>query len=148
MSYSDFLIKVGSDGTISNTYIKKGSYKAVCERIIAGQYPDGLGVDHFEVLPYRKLNVELSISECPEEDYEEILTIIRSNFINLNKENILVTAFVQKLGKYITQECMFYDETPSVYAIVGGRLVYQSAKFSFKGIGGPVDLTLPESEET
>lgn len=148
MSYSDYLIKVGSDGTLPNTYIKRGSYKAVCEKIISGQYADGLGVEHFEVLPYRKLKVEISISDCPEEIYEELLTTIRSNFINLNKENILVTAFVPKLGKHVTQECIFNDESPNVYAIVGSRLVYQSIKFVFNGIGGAVDLTVPESEET
>ncbi len=137
-----FLLKVGNS-EIPNVYISKGTYKAACDKIIAGSYQDCEGTDHFDVYQNRKLNVELKISDCTEDIYTSILSLIRANFLNVNEENIIVTAWVPKLGTHVVQECIFEDVSPNIYAIVNGKLIYQDITLKFNGKGGAVNLTPP-----
>ena len=137
-----FLLKVGSS-EIPNTYINKGTYKSSCDKILAGSHQDADGVDHFDVMKNRKLNVELKITDCPEDIYLSIINLIRSNFINMYEENVIVTAYVPKLGAHVVQECVFEDTSPNIYAIVNGKIIYQDITLKFNGKGGPVNLTPP-----
>lgn len=138
-----FLLKVGSS-EIPNVYISKGTYKSSCDKIIAGSHQDADGVDHYDVYKNRKLNVELKISDCTEDIYLNIISHIRANFINQYEENVLLTAYVPKLGSYVVQECVFEDASPDIYAIVNGKIIYQNIVLKFNGKGGPVNLTPPE----
>ena len=137
-----FLLKVGSS-EIPNVYISKGTYKSSCDKIIAGSHQDANGVDHFDVLKNRKLNVELKISDCSEDTYQSLINLIRSNFINVYEENVILTAYVPKLGAHVVQECVFEDASPNIYAIVNGKIIYQDITLKFNGKGGAVNLTPP-----
>lgn len=137
-----FLLKVG-DSEIPNKYISKGTYKASVEKIIADSYQDGVGTDHFDVYPNRKLKVELKLSDCDEDTYLNIISLIRANFLNVNEENIIVTAWVPKLGAHVVQECIYEDASPNIYAISKGKIIYQDITLKFNGKGGAVNLTPP-----
>lgn len=137
MALGSYLIKAGAT-EIPAAYIAKGSYKAQLDKIVKGQYQDGNGVDHYEVLPYRKLNVSLEIPNCDATTYESIVNIVKNAFISANEENLLLTAWVPKRAAYVTQEVVFEDESPSIYAIRNGKIYYDKVKLTFKGKGGAV----------
>lgn len=138
-----YLLKVGN-AEIPNKYISRGTYKSSCDKIVAGSHQDADGIDHFDVLKNRKLNVELKISDCTEDIYLDIISRIRANFVNVYEENVLITAFVPKLGTHVVQECVFEDASPDIHAIVNGKIIYQNIVLKFNGKGGPVNLTPPE----
>lgn len=137
MSYANYLIKVGGSA-IPNQYIKSGTYAADVEKQVVGSYTDANGVDHFETLPYKKLNVELSISDCDAEIYESIISLIRSAIINQAEDNLIISAYVPRLNNYVTQEVIFECDMPKVHGIRNGRIIYQDVTFTFRGKGGAV----------
>lgn len=131
LTTSDYIIKLGSSTKIPNRYIAKDSYKAEYSRVVANSFTNANGATVERYYPNQKLTVTFQTSHLTKSMYDTFKGYFESNRIT-NTDDVIVDAWVPKLGNYVTQRCK----------ITGLDPVLQAESTMHDGIYSPMTITL------
>lgn len=133
MAYEGYLIKVGSY-TIPFKYIKAESYSAYRSIQDLDSYRDGDGTLHRTALEHVPNKVEFETpAMLTDITFSELMSNIRSNYINENERKASVTMYVPELNTYVTQDMYMPDITPEMYQADKKGIQYAPIRLAFIG---------------
>lgn len=131
LTTDDYLIKLGSSTKIPNSMIDKDSYSASYDKVVANKFKNANGSDYEKYYPNSKLTVQFSTSNMTKARWDAIRGYFNDNML-ANSDDVMVTAWVPKLGSYVYQRCKVTGLTPSLH----------KENYRYDGIYNPVKITL------
>ena len=136
MSYSGFLIKVGSF-TIPLSWRRAETYSVALHGQDLDSYRDADGLLHRQALEYVVPKVEFNIPAMKKQkEFAEFMANIRANYINATEKRVSATVYIPEIDEYVTQDMYVPDITPSIYFANGNDIWYNEIRIAFIGYGG------------
>lgn len=136
MSYSGFLIKVGSF-EIPLSWMRAETYSVALHGQDLDSYRDADGLLHRQALEYVVPKVEFNIPAMKKQkEFAEFMANIRANYINATEKRVSATVYIPEIDDYVTQDMYVPDITPSVYFANGNDIWYNEIRIAFIGYGG------------
>ena len=132
MAFSDYLVKIGNY-TIPNKYIKFDSWSSVYETLDWDSYRDMSGKLHRNALTERKIKVEFTTPYIYKSDFDALMSNIRSQFTDAVEQKGSVTAYIDELGDYVTQDAYLVNVNPKVAQNSPFGIIYQPTRICFIG---------------
>lgn len=132
MAYSNFLVKVGNY-IVPNGKIKADTYKSVRTVIDLDSYRSADGVLIRNALPHVPYKLEMNLIPMYNDDLQQILSGIKSNYISPLEKKANVTFYDMETDQYITQEMYMPDINFQIYGIFDGRILYDETTIKFIG---------------
>ena len=133
MAYSGYLVKVGTY-TIPFKFIKAETFQAVYSVNDLDSYRDANGELHRTALPRRTLKVEWETPDMSGAEIQELLTNIRSMYINANEKSAYVTAYMPEKDAYVTDKCyLSSDVNFTIRYADATKLRFEPIRFAFIG---------------
>jgi hypothetical protein len=71
-------------------------------------------------------------------EFAEFMGNIRRNYIVAKERKFLGTFYLPEFDTYVTQEMYMADPQPSIYGTYGGKIHYNSIKFSLIAYGSSI----------
>ena len=131
LTTDDYIIKIGSSTKIPNRYIAKDSYKAEYNRTVANSFTNANGATVERYYPNKKLIVTFQTSHLTKSMFETFKGYFETNKIS-NTDDVIVKAWVPRLGAYVEQRCKVSGIDP----------VLQAESTIHDGIYSPMNITL------
>lgn len=132
MAFSNYLVKVGNY-TIPNKYIKYDSWSSTYETVDYDSYRDANGDLHRNAQASRKLKVEFTTPYIRKEDFDALMTGIRTNYISSTEQDAYVTAYIDEIGDYVTQHCYLVNVNAKIQQNSPTGIIYQPIRICFIG---------------
>lgn len=132
MAFSDYLVKIGNY-TIPNNYIKFDSWSSVYETLDWDSYRDMSGKLHRNALTERKIKVEFTTPNMYKRDFDALMAGIREQFTDSTEQKGSVTAYIDELGDYVTQDAYLVNVNPKVAQNSPFGIIYQPTRICFIG---------------
>ena len=132
MAFSNYLVKIGNY-TIPNKYIKFDSWSSVYETLDWDSYRDMSGKLHRNALTERKIKVEFTTPYIYKSDFDALMSNIRSQFTDAVEQKGSVTAYIDELGDYVTQDAYLVNVNPKVAQNSPFGIIYQPTRICFIG---------------
>ncbi len=143
MAYNGWLIKIGEPDEekgykIPMKYIKAESYSVYVNMQDLDNWTDANGYLHRNAVELKALKVEFETPAMfTNLDFVNLMTNIRSNFLNKRARECYITAYIPEYDDYVTQLGYMADFTPQIYGNYGGIIRYNPVHLTF--IGGIYD---------
>ena len=136
MSYSGFLIKVGSF-TIPLSWMRAETYSVALHGQDLDSYRDADGLLHRQALEYVVPKVEFNIPAMKKQkEFAAFMANIRANYINATEKRVSATVYIPEIDEYVTQDMYVPDITPSIYLANDKDIWYNEIRIAFIGYGG------------
>ena len=132
MAFSNYLVKIGTY-TIPNKYIKYDTWSSIYETLDWDSYRDMAGTLHRNALSSRKIKVEFSTPYMYKSDWDALMTAIRGQFTDSTEQKGSVTAYIDELGDYVTQDAYLVNVNPKVAQNSPFGIIYQPTRICFIG---------------
>ena len=132
MAFSNYLVKIGTY-TIPNKYIKFDSWSSIYETLDWDSYRDMAGTLHRNALSSRKIKVEFTTPYMYKSDFDALMTGIRGQFTDSTEQKGSVTAYIDELGDYVTQDAYLVNVNPKVAQNSPFGIIYQPTRICFIG---------------
>lgn len=134
MSYSGYLLKIGSYTVDAKRFISAESYSVTRNVQDLDSYRDADGYLHRNALSHAPTKVEFKTPPMlTNTDMAEFMTAIRSQYTNETERKVLVTAYVPELDDYTTEDMYMSDPQFDIYGSYGNKLTYKTVRFAFIG---------------
>ena len=132
MAFSNYLVKIGNY-TIPNKYIKYDSWSSIYETLDWDSYRDMAGTLHRNALSSRKIKVEFNTPYMYKSDFDALMAGIRGQFTDSAEQKGSVTAYIDELGDYVTQDAYLVNVNPKVAQNSPFGIIYQPTRICFIG---------------
>lgn len=130
--YSGFLLKIGNE-IFNMKYIKEKTYKGYASVQDLDSYRDANGVLHREALSHVPIKCEFETIPLDNEQYGQIMDMIRRNYINELERKVSITAFILEYNGYVTQDAYMAEPQPQIQIIKGNKIQYEPLRMAFIG---------------
>ena len=130
--YSGFLLKIGNE-IFNMKYIKEKTYKGYVSVQDLDSYRDANGLLHREALSHVPIKCEFETIPLNNEQYEQIMDMIRRNYINELERKVTITAFILEYNGYVTQDAYMAEPQPQIQTIKDNKIQYAPLRISFIG---------------
>lgn len=130
--YSGFLLKIGNE-IFNMKYIKEKTYKGYVSVQDLDSYRDANGLLHREALSHVPIKCEFETIPLNNEQYEQIMDMIRRNYINELERKVTITAFILEYNGYVTQDAYMAEPQPQIQTIKDNKIQYASLRIAFIG---------------
>lgn len=130
--YSGFLLKIGNE-IFNMKYIKEKTYKGYASVQDLDSYRDANGVLHREALSHVPIKCEFETIPLDNEQYGQIMDMIRRNYINELERKVSITAFILEYNGYVTQDAYMAEPQPQIQTIKDNNIQYASLRIAFIG---------------
>ena len=121
--YSGFLLKIGNE-IFNMKYIKEKTYKGYASVQDLDSYRDANGVLHREALSHVPIKCEFETIPLDNEQYGQIMDMIRRNYINELERKVSITAFILEYNGYVTQDAYMAEPQPQIQTIKDNNIQY------------------------
>lgn len=132
MAFNDYLVKIGNY-TIPNKCIKYDSWSSIYETLDWDSYRDMAGKLHRNALSERKIKVEFTTPNMYKSEFDALMAGIRSQFTDAVEQKGNVTAYIDELGDYVTQEAYLVNVNPKIAQNSPFGIIYQPTRICFIG---------------
>lgn len=134
MAYAGWLVKIGDYTIDTSRFVAAESYSAYANMQDVDPWTDANGYLHRNAVELKALRVDFSTpAMLTDTQLQEMLSGIRSNFIDETSQGCNITAYIPSLGEYVTQYGYMADIKPTIYGNYNGELRYNQIEFSFVG---------------
>lgn len=133
MSFNGYLIKVGSYGDFFNKYIESESYKIAKKVIDVDSYRDANGILHRNALSHVSYTISFDIRPVTNDEMEEFLSAIRSNFSSSLERKLSLTFYVPEDNNYVTADVYLPDIEFNINHIENYVIIYEKTTIKFIG---------------
>ena len=130
--YSGFLLKIGNE-IFNMKYIKEKTYKGYASVQDLDSYRDANGVLHREALSHVPIKCEFETIPLDNEQYGQIMDMIRRNSINELERKVSITAFILEYNGYVTQDAYMAEPQPQIQTIKDNNIQYAPLRIAFIG---------------
>ena len=130
MAFNGNLIMVGSY-IIPNKYIKYDTWKSTYETLDFDSYRDMNGDLHRNALANRKLKVEFTTPYMYKNEFDSLLSHIRSQYISSVEQSLNVAAYMDEIADYVTQKCYLVNVNPEVAQNSPLGIIYKPCRICF-----------------
>ena len=130
--YSGFLLKIGNE-IFNMKYIKEKTYKGYVSVQDLDSYRDANGLLHREALSHVPIKCEFETIPLNNEQYEQIMDMIRRNYINELERKVTITAFILEYNGYVTQDAYMAEPQPQIKTIKDNKIQYAPLRIAFIG---------------
>ncbi len=130
--YSGFLLKIGNE-IFNMKYIKEKTYKGYASVQDLDSYRDANGVLHREALSHVPIKCEFETIPLDNEQYGQIMDMIRRNYINELERKVSITAFILEYNGYVTQDAYMAEPQPKIQTIKDNNIQYAPLRIAFIG---------------
>ena len=130
--YSGFLLKIGNE-IFDMKYIKEKTYKGYVSVQDLDSYRDANGLLHREALSHVPIKSEFETIPLNNEQYEQIMDMIRRNYINELERKVTITAFILEYNGYVTQDAYMAEPQPQIQTIKDNKIQYAPLRIAFIG---------------
>lgn len=130
--YSGFLLKIGNE-IFNMKYIKEKTYKGYVSVQDLDSYRDANGLLHREALSHVPIKCEFETIPLNNEQYEQIMDMIRRNYINELERKVTITAFILEYNGYVTQDAYMAEPQPQIQTIKDNKIQYAPLRITFIG---------------
>lgn len=130
--YSGFLLKIGNE-IFNMKYIKEKTYKGYVSVQDLDSYRDANGLLHRETLSHVPIKCEFETIPLNNEQYEQIMDMIRRNYINELEKKVTITAFILEYNGYVTQDAYMAEPQPQIQTIKDNKIQYAPLRITFIG---------------
>lgn len=130
--YSGFLLKIGNE-IFDMKYIKEKTYKGYVSVQDLDSYRDANGLLHREALSHVPIKCEFETIPLNNEQYEQIMDMIRRNYINELERKVTITAFILEYNGYVTQDAYMAEPQPQIQTIKDNKIQYAPLRIAFIG---------------
>lgn len=130
--YSGFLLKIGNE-IFNMKYIKEKTYKGYASVQDLDSYRDANGVLHREALSHVPIKCEFETIPLDNEQYGQIMNMIRRNYINELERKVSITAFILEYNGYVTQDAYMAEPQPQIQTIKDNNIQYAPLRIAFIG---------------
>lgn len=130
--YSGFLLKIGNE-IFNMKYIKEKTYKGYASVQDLDSYRDANGVLHREALSHVPIKCEFETIPLDNEQYGQIMDMIRRNYINELERKVSITAFILEYNGYVTQDAYMAEPQPQIQIIKDNKIQYAPLRIAFIG---------------
>nr|DAL63171.1 MAG TPA_asm: hypothetical protein [Caudoviricetes sp.] len=130
--YSGFLLKIGNE-IFNMKYIKEKTYKGYASVQDLDSYRDANGVLHREALSHVPIKCEFETIPLDNEQYGQIMDMIRRNYINELERKVSITAFILEYNGYVTQDAYMAEPQPQIQTIKDNNIQYAPLRIAFIG---------------
>ena len=130
--YSGFLLKIGNE-IFNMKYIKEKTYKGYASVQDLDSYRDANGVLHREALSHVPIKCEFETIPLDNEQYGQIMDMIRRNYINELERKVSITAFILEYNGYVTQDAYMAEPQPHIQTIKDNNIQYAPLRIAFIG---------------
>lgn len=130
--YSGFLLKIGNE-IFNMKYIKEKTYKGYVSVQDLDSYRDANGLLHREALSHVPIKCEFETIPLNNEQYEQIMDMIRRNYINELERKVTITAFILEYNGYVTQDAYMAEPQPQIQTIKYNKIQYAPLRIAFIG---------------
>lgn len=130
--YSGFLLKIGNE-IFNMKYIKEKTYKGYVSVQDLDSYRDANGLLHRETLSHVPIKCEFETIPLNNEQYEQIMDMIRRNYINELERKVTITAFILEYNGYVTQDAYMAEPQPQIQTIKDNKIQYAPLRIAFIG---------------
>lgn len=130
--YSGFLLKIGNE-IFNMKYIKEKTYKGYVSVQDLDSYRDANGLLHREALSHVPIKCEFETTPLNNEQYEQIMDMIRRNYINELERKVTITAFILEYNGYVTQDAYMAEPQPQIQTIKDNKIQYAPLRIAFIG---------------
>lgn len=130
--YSGFLLKIGSE-IFSMKYMAEKTYTAYASVQDLDSYRDANGVLHREALSHVPIKCEFETMPLDNDQYGQIMDMIRRNYINELERKVSITAFIPEYNGYVTQDAYMSEPQPKIMNIDGQKIHYEPLRMAFIG---------------
>lgn len=133
------LIKIGKTSSsinyeIPRSFIKAETFSALWSTTDVDSFRNGDGtLVRNTVLPNKVLKVEFQTPDMDSEDFEAVMSEIRSRYIDSTEKDLYVEAWVGELGVYKSDKCYVPDITTPIRFADNGELRYSPVTLKFIG---------------
>ena len=114
-------------------YIKEKTYKGYASVQDLDSYRDANGVLHREALSHVPIKCEFETIPLDNEQYGQIMDMIRRNYINELERKVSITAFILEYNGYVTQDAYMAEPQPQIQIIKGNKIQYEPLRMAFIG---------------
>ena len=130
--YSGFLLKIGNE-IFNMKYIKEKTYKGYASVQDLDSYRDANGVLHREALSHVPIKCEFETIPLDNDQYGQIMDMIRRNYINELERKVSITAFILEYNGYVTQDAYMAEPQPQIQTIKDNKIQYAPLRIAFIG---------------
>ena len=130
--YSGFLLKIGNE-IFNMKYIKEKTYKGYVSVQDLDSYRDANGLLHREALSHVPIKCEFETIPLNNEQYEQIMDMIRRNYINELERKVTITAFILEYNGSVTQDAYMAEPQPQIQTIKDNKIQYAPLRIAFIG---------------
>lgn len=137
MAFNGYLLKVGNY-TVPHSMMALESYSVSYLVQDLDSYRDGNGQLHRNALRSKAIKIEFQTKNMlTNTEFANLMSNIRSQFINANEKKVRVTCYIPETDEYVTQSAYIPDVTPEIYNIDEKRntLYIKSTRLAFIGYG-------------
>lgn len=131
MAFSESLISFGSYN-IPMKFIKYDTYVITPNiRLDLDSYRDADGVLHRNALKHTTTKIEFETPALREEDMDELMLNIRSQYLNYSEKNAICTYYDPENGIYKSGEFYAPDFKFQLYTIANGEIIFRPLRIAF-----------------
>ena len=115
-AYQGWLLKIGDYVIDQSRFIAAESYQPAVNMQDVDPWTDANGYVHRNAVELKAFIVDFSTpAMLTDDDLQELLSGIRSNFIDATGQGCYITAYIPFLGQYVTQYGYMADINPTIY---------------------------------
>lgn len=134
MAYNGYLLKIGDYIVPEDKFIKADSYLPYVVMQDIDDWTDANGKLHRNVVELKALAIDFETpAMLTNVTFEEFMSNIRKNYIDSDKREVNIEAYVPEYNRYVKQRCYLADIKAPIYGTYDGKITYDSIPFSFVG---------------
>lgn len=132
MAFQGYHIKVGND-IIPEKYIKYDSLQTTYETLDLDSFRNANGVLIRNALSGRKIKVEFNTPYLFHRDMQDLMRIIRSNYISEREQSLMCSVYVDEIDDYVLQKCYLVNTTFKKAQNSPMGYIYEPTRIAFIG---------------
>lgn len=134
MAYNGYLLKIGDYIVPEDKFIKADSYLPYVVMQDIDDWTDANGKLHRNVVELKALAIDFETpAMLTNVTFEEFMSNIRENYIDSDKREVNIEAYIPEYNRYVKQRCYLADIKAPIYGTYDGKITYDSIPFSFVG---------------
>jgi len=133
MSFSGYLIKIGSNDSFFNKFIVAQSYKVAKKIQDLDSYRDANGLLHRNALDHLSYTIEFEVKPLNNTRMQEFLSAIRSNFVEPKERKVSMSFYLPETDTYESSYFYMPDPELTIDHIENNVISYTKTTIKFIG---------------
>lgn len=133
MSFSGYLIKIGSNDSFFNKFIVAQSYKVAKKIQDLDSYRDANGLLHRNALDHLSYTIEFEVKPLNNTRMQEFLGAIRSNFVEPKERKVQMSFYLPETDTYESSYFYMPDPELTIDHIENNVISYTKTTIKFIG---------------